>query len=106
MIAPDAPAPWPAPKIIAAALRGIRGLQKLESGSHFAGVRSLAPWICWNVNRVVCLRCETSEENPPPVELDKEKAILATGVNVYALHILSTLLYPFFKAHESCPEPA
>jgi len=97
---------WPRIKVIRAALLGSHRLVfKTEAGETAAGVRSRFPWILWTGLHVFCERCKTAAENPPPMELDKEKKILMNQPTVHATHILATLLHPFARAHQGCALP-
>lgn len=96
---------WPSQKIVAAGLRGLAQVYSFQ-GRPWKGIQSSIPWVIWNTEAAICMRCSMGLQNPPPVELDKEKAILATGVGVYAQHILATLLYPFAREHAACEEKA
>jgi hypothetical protein len=97
---------WPGIRVVRAALVGTHRLVfRTERGQTAAGVRSRFPWILWTGVHAYCERCQTVAENPPPMELDKEKAVLMEQPSVHATHILAALLHPFARQHETCALP-
>jgi hypothetical protein len=98
--------PWPGIKIIRAALRGIRQRVVVEDGSIVLGVLASSPWIVWDGSVAACSRCGKVQPNPPPVCLDRgAKDVVDARPGVHALHVLTTLLHPFYKEHSECTKP-
>lgn len=100
---------WPSAKIVSAATRGIREvLWKVEGASGpVLGLRCSLPWVAWVGRAVICTRCQTAAENPPPPAAqagpgEPPKSLFVPGSLSYAQYLLATLLHPFAQAHAGC----
>lgn len=99
---------WPDAGIIHSALRGIRAVFRTEGGQPGAGVVSSLPWVFLVPQiGVICERCETCMPLPdaPTGQGDPtgpRTPLFSKDTKSYAMFLLSQVMYPFLKAHESC----
>jgi hypothetical protein len=102
---------WPEPKIVAAALRGMAEVMQTRDGRKFVGIPASPSHIAAAVHPdrdpigvVFCQHCNTLAPLPDPPK-GQNAPLCEPGSRMHGEFVLTTVLYPFAREHEACPEP-